>query len=70
MKQTSAVCAMVPVYLDDKDFLVTGNNDGVILVWELIVTEELQAKPYLLRMIKNSDNPDFDPDDVLASSNV
>jgi len=60
---------MISIFINDTDYLVTGNNDGIILIWELVVTEELQAKPYLLKVIKNLDNPDYDLDDVLVINN-
>ena len=56
VKQTAAVCSMISIYINEKDYLITGNNDGVALIWELVVSEDKQAKPYLIRIINNTGN--------------
>jgi len=42
--------------MKDKDYLVSGNNDGFLIIWELVVSEDNQAKPYLLGVINNANN--------------
>ena len=59
---------MVSIFSKDSDSLVSGNNDGIITIWELVVNEESQAKPCLIGIINNADNPYEDVNTVCYMS--
>jgi len=59
-KQTAAVCSLTSMYIEstDQDFLIAGNNDGVITIWVLLVEKDEKAKPCLNGFpIDNCNNP-------------